>query len=142
MKDIIVTIRDFSYLWTIKQLNNPESNEKIRYKTKFFYVVGIYYFSALGFFLYVSRKFLGFSPSAILEGSNLWLRVIVTAFIIQMPIILIGNLLLQYISPISIVKDVSQVEYKRKRNTYLLSVIVGFLTLTLAIYVTTLLGKI
>ncbi|MBX2952075.1 MAG: hypothetical protein KF870_06190 [Leadbetterella sp.] len=137
MKQILTDLRDFSYLWTLKQMNNPSGGEKVRYKTKFYYIIGIYYFTFLGLILYLSRKFFRVDVNALL-GINMGLKIFLTAVIIYLPIMLIGNILLRSISSFPI----SEEDIARKRKTYISAVLLGFALLALAVYMTTLLGKV
>ncbi|WP_367916520.1 hypothetical protein [Leadbetterella sp. DM7] len=139
MKEILVNIRDFSYLWTKRQMGNLSGNEKVRYKTKFYYVVGIYYFTFLGLALYFYRKF--FKPDMnVLLGANAGLKIVLAAAVIYLPVIVIGNALLRSISAIP-VTDTGE-DFAGKRRTYVLAVLTGFALLVLSVYMTTLLGKV
>lgn len=139
MKEILINIRDFSYLWTLKQMGGHSENEKVRYKTKFYYVVGIYYFTFLGLILYFSRKF-GRVDISLLQGPNPGIKIILTLALIYLPIMLIGHLLLRSISSVPI--DTNTDFFYNKRKTYLLAVLIGFALLVASVYGTTLLGKV
>ena len=139
MKNILVDLRDFSYLWTLKQMGNLPGGKKISYKTKFYYVIGIYYFTFLGLVLYFSRKFFEIDVNLLL-GANTGLKIFLTAAIIYLPIIVIGKLLLGRIASVPI--NENKVDFAAKRKKYILAVLIGFAMLGLSVFLTTLLGKV